>query len=243
VRALSNCPALTKVNLPDGCGAIGARAFSGCSGLGRVTLPAEARPDPSAFFRCPAVVSKRTGPSPSLPRLPKRGAAPFLAASLAAVFKAELRAWLPGTQESKLIVRGEGGDAAMVNAFIDAAVGRRRTLVLIETKNGGALCGAFVAGSWRVGWVEPSPGSFLFTLKNHLGEPPTKFPATTGRVTASAFRGECVDFGAIRIGQRAGEPEPLGRHYEDVLGRGAAIFNGDASDEFCAGRWELWETS
>jgi hypothetical protein len=64
-----------------------------------------------------------------------------------------------------------------VKAFIDAAKGRAKTLTFVETENGGSICGGYL----DVAWVEndyasdPDKGSFIFTLRNHLGVPPTRF--------------------------------------------------------------------
>jgi hypothetical protein len=64
--------------------------------------------------------------------------------SIAAGYGEALREWLPEAMELTLVARHEGRDAASVNAFIDAAKGRARTLTFVETENGGSISGCYL---------------------------------------------------------------------------------------------------
>ena len=98
--------------------------------------------------------------------------------SMAAPYWSKLKEWLPDMNSIKLLAKFDGHSQASIDAFLAAAVGRARTLTFIETENGGSICGAYLDPAWVVkGWTnDPGRKSFLFTLKNHLGVVPTKFP-------------------------------------------------------------------
>jgi hypothetical protein len=164
--------------------------------------------------------------------------------SIAAEYSEELREWLPEATELRLVATHEGRDLASVNAFIVAAKGRSKTMTFVETENGGSICG----GYFDIAWVEDrcprelGTGSFIFTLKNHRGVPPTKFARKRGDSAAFMRRDDCFCFG-IREGfivcpqdQRLN----IGQAYE-APGEGVTLFCGDGSRVFRAARWELWE--
>jgi hypothetical protein len=182
--------------------------------------------------------------------------------SIAAVYGDVLMKWLPDMTSVTLLAKYEGRDSASVDAFIDAAKGRARTLTLIETEGGKSICGAFLEPAWTVGAIDdPSRSSFMFTLKNHLGVFPTKFPKLGDARAAVACQSDRVCFGeracmigpggaAAKSGERDRMTGPGGgaakfeEQYEDAAGFGAAIFHGgDDRGVFRAARWELWETS
>jgi hypothetical protein len=97
--------------------------------------------------------------------------------SMAAGYSGPLRECLPEGTEVRLVAKGEGRGTASVNLFIGASEGRTKTLTFVETENGNSICG----GCLDVAWVERSPSydsrraGLVFTLKNQLGVPPTKF--------------------------------------------------------------------
>jgi hypothetical protein len=164
--------------------------------------------------------------------------------SMAADYAEELREWLPDATEVRLVARHEGRDAASVNAFVDAARGRAKTLTFVETENGGSICGGYLDVAWAEGYVrDPGERSFIFTLKNHLGVPPTEFAQKRSDIPVSYMRlGERVCFGS---GEGfdvvpGGNVLNNGRVYE-APATGTAVFNGDDSGRFLAARWELWE--
>jgi hypothetical protein len=96
---------------------------------------------------------------------------------MAAAYAEELSEWLPEATFIGLVARHEGRGAASVNAFIDAATGRAKTLTFVETENGGSICGGYLDVPWVADGSasDPGRGSFIFTLRNHLGIPPAKF--------------------------------------------------------------------
>jgi hypothetical protein len=59
--------------------------------------------------------------------------------SMAARYSEALREWLPEATEVRLVAMHEGRDAVSMNAFIDAAKGRAKTLTFVETENGGSI--------------------------------------------------------------------------------------------------------
>jgi hypothetical protein len=125
-----------------------------------------------------------------------------------------------------------------------AAKGLAKTLTLVETENGGSICGGYL----DIPWVEdihlrdPGRRSFIFTLKNHLGVPPTKFAQKGEDSAAFMRRGDCVCFGNTEgfIIFRRDWPLCNGCAYE-APAEGTALFCGDGGGKFCAARWELWE--
>jgi hypothetical protein len=84
-----------------------------------------------------------------------------------------------------------------VNAFIGAAQDQAKTLMFVETENGVSICGGYLDVPWVAGGInDPGRKSFIFTLKNHLGVPPTKFAQRREDCVAFMGRGEYVYFGA-----------------------------------------------
>jgi hypothetical protein len=167
--------------------------------------------------------------------------------SMAADFEDDLLEWLPEVETARLVAAHDGRDIASINAFCDAADGLSKTVVIAVSENGESICGAYLDPAWREGaWACDSSESFLFTLKNHAGVGPTKFPKK-GSNSRAATKGRDHDwcFGNwegpyIYVG---GNPEGgLGGYYEDVVGRGQAIFNG-GQDFFRLARWELWQVA
>jgi hypothetical protein len=164
--------------------------------------------------------------------------------SMAADYSEELLEWLPDATEVRLVARHEGRDAASVNAFIAAAKGLAKTLTFVETENGGSICGGYLDVAWVAdGYAsDPSRRSFIFTLKNHFGVPPTKFTKKRGGEAAYTSRGYrfsfaykegfsvCYDYENLSVGEIYEAPR-----------QGAALFNGDDQGKFRAARWELWE--
>jgi hypothetical protein len=153
---------------------------------------------------------------------------------------------MPDAKTAKLVASHDGRDIASINAFCAAAEGLSKTVVIAVTENGGSICGGYLDPAWREGaWAEDNSKSFLFTLKNHAGIGPTKFPKKGGDSGAAAKR---RDFG-WSFGNwegpyiyKDGNPwcDGLGTSYEDVVGQGQGIFNG-GQVFFRLARWELWQ--
>jgi hypothetical protein len=102
--------------------------------------------------------------------------------STIAPYAEELSEWLPEATGFRLVTTHEGRGAESVNAFIDAAKGRAKTLTFVETENGDSICGGYLDVPWVGSGCANDPGrkSFIFTLRNHLGVPPTKFVQRLG---------------------------------------------------------------
>jgi hypothetical protein len=132
-----------------------------------------------------------------------------------------------------------------VNAFIDAAQGRAKTLTFVETENGGSVCGGYLDVPWvRDGYVDdPGRRSFIFTLRNHLGVPPTKFTQKRDDRAARAWRGPfffCFGNSEGFIVCQ-GYPTLYSGYAYEAPAQGVALFHGDGGGVFRAARWELWE--
>jgi hypothetical protein len=156
----------------------------------------------------------------------------LFADSLAAAYEDELLEWLPDVETATLVAIRDGRDIASINAFCDAADGLSKTVVIAVNENGGSICGGYLDPAWREGaWARDDSKSFLFTLKNHAGVGPTKFPKE-GSDSWAAFkrRGNDWSFGYWEgpYIYKCGNPlcRGLGIHYEDVVGQRQAIFNG-----------------
>jgi hypothetical protein len=166
--------------------------------------------------------------------------------SIAAEFEDQLFEWPPEAKTARWVAAHDGRDVASINAFCDAADGLARTVVIAVTENGESICGAYLDPAWRErAWAEDGSKSFLFTLKNHAGVGPAKFPKK-GSDPWAAFklRGNYWHFGwegpyAIKDGNPG---SGLGYSYQDVVGQGQAIFNGGQAF-FRLGRWELWQVA
>jgi hypothetical protein len=164
--------------------------------------------------------------------------------SMAASYADRLLDWLPWATEVRLLARHEGRSVASVNAFVEAAKGRPKTLTFVETENGGSICGGYLDVAWVEGDYASDQGrrSFIFTLKNHLGVPPTKFAHRRETEAAYMRRGDWFYFGhgeGFKVWQHDVALNG-GRTYE-APGQGVALFNGDGDGKFRAARWELWE--
>jgi hypothetical protein len=164
--------------------------------------------------------------------------------SMAAAYEEELSEWLPGATGFRLVARRESRGAASVNAFIDAAKGRAKTLTFVETENGGSICGGYLDVPWvEDGWAnDPGRRSFIFTLRNHLGVPPTKFAQKRDYWVAYAWRDSRFRFGdgeGFVVCQ--GDPTLWNGQAYEAPGQGVTLFNGDEGGVFRAARWELWE--
>jgi hypothetical protein len=159
-------------------------------------------------------------------------------------YSEELHEWLSEANEMRLVASYEGRGAASVNAFIDAAKGRARTLTFVETKNGGSVCGGYLDVPWTDSGYVADPGrrSFIFTLKNHIGMPPTKFAQKRSEMAAYMRRDRDISFGHCEgfMVWRDGTSLNSGESYE-APAAGVAIFHGDDDGSFRADRWELWE--
>jgi hypothetical protein len=143
-----------------------------------------------------------------------------------------------------LVARHEGRDTASVNAFVDAANGRARTVTLVETESGGSVCGGYLDVAWVAdGQIyDPRCGGFLFTLRNHLGVPPLKFVQKRSGTAAYICRDYRFYFGDMEgfvVWQRD-DRLSSGLVYEAPR-QGSALFDGDSGGTFRAARWELWE--
>jgi hypothetical protein len=107
------------------------------------------------------------------------------------------------------------------------------------------MCGAYLDPAWMEGaYAQDNSRSFLFTLMNHAGVGPTKFPKK-GSDSCAAYkrRGNEWSFGNwerpyVFKGENPG-CRGLCSNYQDVVGRDQAIFNG-GQDFFRLTRWELW---
>jgi hypothetical protein len=162
----------------------------------------------------------------------------------AAAYADELSEWLPEATGIRLVARHEGRDAASVNAFIDAAKGRAKTLTFVETENGGSISGGYLDVPWVEGGCANDPGrrSFIFTLKSHLGLPPSKFAQKRDEYAAYARHGRCFSFGINEGFVVSQDYQTLysGCTYE-TPGQEVELFSGNGSGVFRAARWELWE--
>jgi hypothetical protein len=176
-----------------------------------------------------------------------REAAFIVEDSIAAEYAWELCEWLPEATQLRLVARHEGRDLASVNAFIDAAKGRSKTITFVKTENGGSICGGYLDVAWVEGGFARDPGmmSFIFTLRNHLGVPPTKFAQKRGDCAAYMRRHNGLPF--VYFGQFEGFIVysqdcnlSIGQAYE-APSDGVTLFCGDGSRVFRAGRWELWD--
>jgi hypothetical protein len=143
-----------------------------------------------------------------------------------------------------LVAKHDGRDIASIYAFCDAADALSKTVVIAETENGESICGGYLDPAWREGTSYDNRKSFLFTLKNHLGVAPTKFPKKD-RDSWAAYRKRGNYWHFVWEGPyvwQGGNPrhDGLGRFCQGVVGQGQAIFNG-GQDFFRLARWELWQ--
>jgi hypothetical protein len=164
--------------------------------------------------------------------------------STAAPYAEELSEWLPEATGIRLVARHEGRGAASVDAFIDVAKGRARTLTFVETENGDSICGGYLDVPWVEDGYASDPGrrSFIFTLRNPLGVPPTKFAQRQDDGADNAWRGRRFRFGdgeGFVVCQ--GVPTLYSGDAYEAADQGVALFNGDGGGVFRAARWELWE--
>jgi hypothetical protein len=123
---------------------------------------------------------------------------PIFGDSMAAAFEDELLEWLPDADTARLVAAHDGRDVASINAFCDAAEGLSKTVVIAVTENVESMCGGYVDPAWWEGaWAWDNSKSFLFTLKNHAGVGPTKFPKKGSNPYAAAkSRGNWWSFGS-----------------------------------------------
>jgi hypothetical protein len=163
---------------------------------------------------------------------------------MAEEYSEELFEWLPDAMDLKLVARHEGRDATSVNTFVDAAKGRAKTLTLVETENGGSICGGYLDVAWAEGSVnDPGRRSFIFTLKNHLGVPPMKFAQRQSGVVAACMKSGisfCFGYSEGFVVALDDGVQYSGAMYE-APDEGAKLFHGDSGGRFFAARWELWE--
>jgi hypothetical protein len=170
---------------------------------------------------------------------------PLFGDSMAAAYEDELLEWVPEPTTARLVAAHDGRDIASINAFCDAAEGLSKTVVIAVTENVESICGGYLDGAWGESCWARDRKSFLFTLKNHAGVGPTKFPKKGSDSHAAWKRRDyCWYFGSFEGPYiwPGGNPHSggLGRYYEDVVGQGQAIFNG-GQDFFRLARWELWQ--
>jgi hypothetical protein len=155
-----------------------------------------------------------------------------------------LREWLPEATEVRLVAKGAGRGTTSVNSFIDAAKGRAKTLTFVETEDGNSICGGYLDVAWNESGFTSDPGrrSFIFTLKNHLGVPPTKFVQKRDECAAYMKRGDRFCFGQAEglIVWKSDGWLNSGPSY-DPPDQGVALFCGDTGRSFRAARWELWQ--
>jgi hypothetical protein len=164
--------------------------------------------------------------------------------SMALAYTEELSGWLPEATGMILVARHEGRGTASVNAFVDAASGRARTVTFVETENGGSVCGGYLDVAWVAGGraYDERGRSFMFTLRNHLGVPPSKFVQKRGGSAAFMVRDYRFYFGdkeGFVVWQNDGRLSS-GLAYQPPR-QGSALFDGDRNGIFRAARWELWE--
>jgi hypothetical protein len=158
--------------------------------------------------------------------------------SMAAGYADQLRAWLPYAKEVKLVAKHEGRDPASVNAFIDAAKGRAKTVTFVKTQSGVSICGGYLDVAWvENGYaIDPGRRSFMFTLENHLRVPPAKFAQKRSENAACTWRGDCFYFGCFEgfivwHGDRVLSDDLT----YDAPVQGAALFDGDRGREIPCG--------
>jgi hypothetical protein len=174
--------------------------------------------------------------------------------SIAAEYSNELREWLPQATEVRLVSKHEGRGAASVNAFVAAAKGRARTLTFVETENGGSICGGYLDVAWVDGdyVTDPDRRSFIFTLKNHLGHPPTRFAQKRDEKAAYMRHDDTFYFGFGEGFMVWDDDTELTSDQTYVAPRqGPALFCGGSmrrgyeaefcAAEFYAARWDLWQ--
>jgi hypothetical protein len=130
-----------------------------------------------------------------------------------------------------------------VNAFVDAAKGRAKTLTFVETENGASICGGYLDVVWAEGHVSGTGRrSFIFTLKNPLGVVPTKFAQKRTENVAYMRRDNTFCFGNQEglVVWRGHAALCIGHTYEAPR-QGMVLFSGEGGGSFHAARWELWE--
>jgi hypothetical protein len=163
---------------------------------------------------------------------------------MAAAYSEELIAWLPEATGLRLVAKCEGRGSASVNAFVEAANGRAKTLTFVETENGRSVCGGYLDVAWVDGGYAKDPGrkSFIFTLRNHLEVPPTRFEQKQDEYAAFMAQRHSVYFGFGEGSRVSPDAQSVrsGETYE-APDQGVALFHGDDSGVFRAARWELWE--
>jgi hypothetical protein len=122
---------------------------------------------------------------------------PFFGESMAAAYEDQLLRWVPDVETARLVAAHDGRDIASINAFCDAANRLSRTVVIAVTENGESISGAYLDPAWKDGDLAYGGGrNFLFTLKNHAGVGPTKFPKKgSGACAACKWRGDNWRFG------------------------------------------------
>jgi hypothetical protein len=163
---------------------------------------------------------------------------------MAAGYSEQLREWLPEATAVTLVARHEGCSTASVNAFIEAAEGRAKTLTFVETENGDSVCGGYLDVPWVEGQRTYDPGrrGFIFTLRNHLGVLPTKFAQKRDEEAAYMRCDDGVWFGQAEgfcVWNRA---TCLNNGWTyDYVKQGSALFYGSGCWSFRAWRWELWQ--
>jgi hypothetical protein len=174
------------------------------------------------------------------------GEGPDFRESMAACYECQLVEWLPEAKTARVVAAHDGRDIASINAFCHAAEGLSKTFVIAMTENGKSICGAYLDPAWRHrAWALDDSKSFLFTLKNHAGVGPRRFPKR-GSDSWAAYKSRdyCWRFGVWEGPYTFKGENPgyggLGCHYEDVVGQGQAIFNG-GEGFFRLARWELWQ--
>jgi hypothetical protein len=179
-------------------------------------------------------------------------AAKIFAGSFAEPFEEAIRGFLPKMSKASLLASHHGCDKVSLGAFLAAAPGQTCTMVFIAMTNGNSICGGYLHPAWRnttdAGYIGDAEGkSFIFTLRNHLGVPPTKFEVSDKSHAALLENSPYFTFGGCDI--RVGPSDHCSNYpdrYANPLGHGGSLFAGEGakgrgSANLGVARWELWK--
>jgi hypothetical protein len=152
---------------------------------------------------------------------------------------------LPKASSPQLLL-SKGAGPWDIEDFTAVAIGKARTLLLIESEFG-AICGGFAAAPWPaeswVGQVDATLASFIFCL----GATPQRFGLLAdGRNSVGWCNWggvDCVVFGFTDLSLRSNGRLWVRQQAKSYGGTGRVLerFTGTADDEAAVARWELWQ--
>jgi hypothetical protein len=110
------------------------------------------------------------------------------------------------------------------------------SVTIIKSKNGGYLFGGYASVSWKSKLLdcqyERAPGSFIFTLYNPHGIPPTKYSLNNANSECAVFHNDAPSFGGMDIEIEANCNTNNNSHaffpysYNDTTGKSRETFTG-----------------